>query len=263
MPEADRCAGNDPAPVAQAADHDRPERGEQRQRAHRDRVPGRQNRGGPPDPAGGDRCGEERPAAGRDRDREAERAGGEDHERMQLGVGLRDERRRDGVDVPQPLVDDVPDRPDARPGGDEGQPDRASRRRRRPGRPASTAARPAPPAPRRRRTRARSARSRVDAHAYATAATGTDAASSRRPKPLTTLATGRSRAAPGQSLGDRDLGGDDGHQHALRRSAQRGGLLWVARPAGVGLGGHDHERDGAAAAAELEQRLDRPVRAAP
>ena len=41
---------------------------------------------------------------------------------MQLGVGLRDERWGNCVDVPQPLVDDVPDRPDASPGGDEGQP---------------------------------------------------------------------------------------------------------------------------------------------
>ena len=39
--QADRCAGNEPPPIAHAADHDRPERGEQRQRTHRDRVPGR------------------------------------------------------------------------------------------------------------------------------------------------------------------------------------------------------------------------------
>ena len=45
---------------------------------------------------------------------------------------------------------------------------------------------------------------------------------------------------------------------AAARSAA--GCCGSRGPAGIGLGGHDHERDGAAAAPELEQRLDRPVR---
>ena len=99
---------------------------------------------------------------------------------MQLGVGLRDERRRDGVDVSQPLVDDVPNLSDATSDGDEGQaaegrdgdddpggqPGRNRGRRRHAAIPANT------------RTLAPVS---SDAHAYATAATGTEAASSRRP----------------------------------------------------------------------------------
>ncbi len=120
-PEADGGSRDEPTAVAEATDHDRPERREEGQRAHRDRVPGREDRRGPADPSRGNRCREERPAPCRDRDREAERAGGEEHERMQLGVGLRDERRRDGVDVPQSLADDVAHLPHARSHRDERQ----------------------------------------------------------------------------------------------------------------------------------------------
>src|SRR3954470_17599828 len=72
-----------------------------------------------------------------------------------------------------------------------------------------------------------------EAQAKVTAATGTEPARRRRPKPLTKLRTRRSCAAAGESLGDRSLGADDGHLHALRRRAEGCGLLLVARPAGI------------------------------